>query len=68
MQIGTKGIEKCTSDYVIQKQKLKKKKHKFENTPFHSSLLDNWLSKFQFGIVIKKDRLLDLTFLYLNQF
>jgi hypothetical protein len=51
MQIGAKGIKNLLMNMVLEKKRLKKKKHRSKNTQFHASLLGNGLKRFQFGTV-----------------
>jgi hypothetical protein len=44
MQIGGKGIENFLVHLVLGKKTSKR--NKLKKTPFHASLLENWLSKF----------------------
>ncbi len=53
MQIGAKGIKNVLVTMVL-KRKETLKWQILEKTPLHSSLLENCLSRFQFGILIKK--------------
>jgi len=50
MQIGVKGIENLlVIIYCVEKKTLKK--HKFEKTSTHISLLGNSLNRVQFAII-----------------
>jgi hypothetical protein len=66
MQIGARGIKNVLVIMVL-KRKETLKWQILEKTPLHSSLLENCLSIFQFGIVIQKYDLWKLKELYLNQ-
>jgi hypothetical protein len=43
-----------SSNYGVGKKKNTLKRHKSEKTPFHLSLLGNWLNKFLFGTIQRK--------------
>jgi hypothetical protein len=53
MQIDAKSIE-FALDYGVQK--ITFKRHKFRKLPFHSSLFENQLNKFEFKIVRPKSK------------
>jgi hypothetical protein len=53
---------------ILLRTNKKLKKQKSQETPFHSSLFENWLNTFWFAIVIQKNNLWNLKqILYLNQ-
>jgi hypothetical protein len=52
---------------ILLRKNKKLKKQKSQETPLHSSLLENWLNKFWFVIVIQKNNLWNLKHFYLNQ-
>jgi hypothetical protein len=54
MQKILKSIAKCR---VERKKGENFEKIRSKKTHFHSSLLENWLNKFQFVIIIHKDNL-----------
>jgi hypothetical protein len=47
-------IENFVATMVLEKKKDSLKKHKSVKTPFHLSLLGNWLNKFLFGTIQRK--------------
>ncbi len=54
MQFGIEYIENFLATMVLEKKKDNLKKHKSVKTPFHLSLLGNWLNKFLFGTIQRK--------------
>lgn len=53
---------------ILLRTNKKLKKQKSQETPFHSSLFENWLNKFWFAIVIQKNNSWNLKqIFYLNQ-